>query len=382
MPRKKTSQVSTPPKPTTPTSPRSPTPPASPNANQVKCGKCFQICKSDYEDINEDSINCDVCGIWLHQPCSNVSPEEWKIIKGKNESITFTCEKCVSLKGQNFALIRELKSDLTKVIERNNASHQQLIQANNEILLKSIEAMKIEMLNTMDTKIEQKINEFAAKNEKIIEDKIQAKLPSSSELANETIKIEEKIKHQVTESFDELADRESRKNNIILFNLKESLKTNEEEALTEDLNHIKEIIKITNPNIHETLAKKLNENNIYRMGSKPEVADNENPAKQRPVKLTLPDEKTKFQVIKNSFKLKSCSTYPKIGLRMDLTKKQQIEDKQLRQEVERRKANGEDVMIFRNRVIKREDHQKLKDEASANSKATPSSNGNQDENKQ
>ena len=50
--------------------------------------------------------------------------------------------------------------------------------------------------------------------------------------------------------------------------------------------------------------------------------------------------------------------------------------------MERRKANGEDVMIFRNRVIKREDHQKLKDEASANSKATPSSNGNQDENKQ
>ena len=67
---------------------------------------------------------------------------------------------------------------------------------------------------------------------------------------------------------------------------------------------------------------------------------------------------------------------------MDLTKKQQIEDKQLRQEVERRKANGEDVMIFRNRVIKREDHQKLKDEASANSKANPTSNGNQDENKQ
>ena len=58
--------------------------------------------------------------------------------------------------------------------------------------------------------------------------------------------------------------------------------------------------------------------------------------------------------------MKDCTSHTKIGFRMDLTKKQQIEDKALRAELEERKKT-EDVMIYKNNIILRSELQKHKD---------------------
>ena len=113
----------------------------------------------------------------------------------------------------------------------------------------------------------------------------------------------------------------------------------------------------------ENTIKDLTTSNLHRLGRKP--LNQENEIKARPIKLSLPNEATKYKIIRNTHKLKSSQAHPKIGFKFDMTRQQQAEERELKQELERRKEAKEDVMIFRGKVILREDHMKLKRESSA-----------------
>ena len=141
------------------------------------------------------------------------------------------------------------------------------------------------------------------------------------------------------------------------------MKEDMSEAVKEDLHNIKEVLKITNPEMTENTIKDLTTSSINRLGRKP--TSQENVTKVRPIKLSLPNEATKYKIIRNTHKLKSCLTYPKIGFKFDMTRQQQVEERELKQELERRKEAKEDVMIFRGKVILRQDHMKLKRESSS-----------------
>ena len=117
------------------------------------------------------------------------------------------------------------------------------------------------------------------------------------------------------QSFDELREREERKNNLVIFNLKESTKDDINEALSEDLEQLKIVLNITNPEMTNNITKELNTSNITRLGRKPQNKDNQ--TKPRPLKVSLPNESAKFKIIRNSYKLKSCQSHPKIGLKFD-----------------------------------------------------------------
>ena len=249
----------------------------SPNA--VRCYKCRELCLDNDKITDEDmnSVQCDFCSKWFHKPCTNLSKSEWDIITGRNESITFCCDNCVDKKGQNSSMIKDLKQDLQNIILSNSQQQQQMIQENNAFLLKSIEAMKVDLFQKIDEKIEVKLQEFTISTEKMVEEKINARLPTNN-ASKEEKDIEEKVKIQITQSFDELKDREERKNNLIIFNLKESLKDDLSEALKEDLQNIKEVLKVTNPEMTENTIKYLTTSNIHRLGRKPLNQENETKA--------------------------------------------------------------------------------------------------------
>ena len=260
-------------------------------------------------------------------------------------------------------MINELKTDLHKMIANSTEQQQQMIQANNAFLIQSLQEMKESLFQKIDEKIDVKMKEFAISNEKLIDEKIKACLPAENTNTNpnkDEKMIEDKVKIQIEQSFDELKDREDRKNNLIVFNLKESTKEDINEALSEDLTQLKEVLKLTNPEMSENVIKDLSTENVIRLGRK--MKNNENDNKVRPVKLTLPSEKTKYKIIRNTYKLKSSPTNSKIGFKFDLTRQQQAEERALRQELERRKEAEEDVMIYRGKIIKRSEHMRLKNE--------------------
>ena len=108
----------------------------------------------------------------------------------------------------------------------------------------------------------------------------------------------------------------------------------------------------------ENIIKDMTTEKITRLGRKTTSKD----SKPRPLKINLPNEATKYKIIRKTYRLKSCPDHPKIGFKFDLTRQQQSEERELRKELEQRKAANEDVMIYRGRIIKRNEHEKLRNE--------------------
>ena len=317
--------------------------------NPIKCKVCDTVCldAAYFESDEDDSVSCDVCNLWVHKKCSNTSTAEWQALKGSNENIRYQCNDCLTNKGQN--------SNQMQIF-------QQILRENNDILLKRIASIETNILHKVDEKIERKMTEFEHKNEKMIDDKIKAQLDTFKQNKNEQISIENSIQEQVSQKLDEFKDIEDRKNNLMIFNIKESSKNEIAEETKEDLQAVIQVIKHTNPELTESITKIISEDNIKRLGRKKETSTEDNASKPRPIKLTLPNEATKFKILRKSHKLKSYQGNNKIGLKLDLTKQQQIEERNIRQELISRRENKEDVMIFRGKVIKREDHERLKKE--------------------
>ena len=369
-------------------------------AKPVKCKKCDKVCLSEefHQTIEDDSIDCDICGFWFHKPCTNTTTEEWEMLQNGNKNITYKCCDCL----ENKAIQDERQTELFgNLLVKNNErlfSHFDAIEARilqkvdmkieekikdcdqknkatNDAVLKKIDSMEVNILQIVDQKIEEKLKSFEEKNNTEIDEKISQKVTAETLIKEEQIVIENKIQVQVSQSFDELKDREERKNKLIFFNISESTKTDKDEAATEDLQKIKEVLTHTNPDLKEKTIKDLSIENLKRLGNIP--TNPTEASKPRPVRVTLPDVKTKFKILNKSSLLKTFRAQENIGIKPDLTKQQQKEDQELRKEVKRRKDEGEDVMIFRNKVIKREDHARLKAElasSSSGSSATPNPN--------
>ncbi len=329
-----------------------------PNSTQCKeCGKtCLDRIKCKKSD--EISIQCDECEEWYHKSCINVTEDQWKILDSASSSILFKCDYCVINKTKLSKDMTDLKSEmsamrtdmsnLTKIMMENNAS---LLNQLETTLMPKIEAK-------IDQKIEEKFKELKESNEKAVEEKFELNLKQLKELNDTTRKvnldIEKSIRQHVTEEIEEMKDQDERKNNVIVFNVKETPAEREEESKAADLNNIKEILTFSNPELADQIND-LNETSISRMGRL-----NADATKPRPIKLTVKNTKTKFQILKNSQKTKDCTSHTKIGFKKDLTKKQQQEESVLRAELEERKKAGEDVMIFKRKVILRSERDKIK----------------------
>ena len=333
----------------------------------VKCSVCEKQCleKADCRKKDEISIYCDECGEWYHKGCINISEEEWEVLNGNNDSILYRCEKCVNNKSKMSKDMKDLKQEVSGMKEE-MSNLTRILMENNATLIKQLEASmlpKVERL--IEDKIDIKLQEFKVSNDRAIEEKMEEKLKQDCRDRNEKALIEEQIKIEVQQSIQEHRELDERKNNIIIFNLTESKSANDEASSEEDLQSIKEIITHTNPELKETVLKELKSDDFARMGT---LKEGQN--KPRPIKLTLKNQKVKYQILDNAYKMKTCRTHEKIGFRQDLTKKQQEFQRNLKKELEMIKQNNEDVMIYKNQVIFRKDLDKFKQEFQAKKNKT------------
>ena len=348
------------------------------NESVVLCKNCSKPCFDKTEGKKNKElqyVKCEECGDAYHKMCTDIGNKEWDLVTGSNESILFKCPPCLVNKGKKFQEIKELKNEISslrsemaslKNLNSEVASLKELFVKNNEALSATlIKQLEASMFPKVEVMIDQKLKQHAESTEKKYEDRIK-KLEQDYEEVRQVEpqpaaisksvqeEIESKIKTQVTQSIDEIRELEERKKNLIIFGVKESETENEEEAESEDFSKVKEILSHSNPELVNKEIKEIDLSNMTRMGSKKEDA-----TKPRPIKLTLKDNKTKFKFLKNSYKMKDCETHKNIGFKMDLTKKQQEEDKVLRLELAERKKN-EDVMIYKKQVLLRSEVDKLK----------------------
>ena len=77
------------------------------------------------------------------------------------------------------------------------------------------------------------------------------------------------------------------------------------------------------------------------------------PGNQHLLKIRYKESRIRDSVLRKNKTLRNCEDFKKIFINPDLTPLQQREQQKLRSELQERRDLGQDVMIFRNRVINR-----------------------------
>lgn len=186
-----------------------------------------------------------------------------------------------------------------------------------------------------------KPKEMSPDNIKLIIQEAMAEFNKKMEMNFEE-RIEKIVNEKVKSALEEMKDRERRKDCIIVTNIRESESETSEERLKEDmegfLNHINKEIEVKREDVVE----------IVRLGKKIE-------GRQRPMKIKMKSKELKDKVIRCSYSLnKGKRADERVYLNEDLTAKERIKNKELRDEKKRRERNGERDLIIRNgEIVKR-----------------------------
>lgn len=170
-----------------------------------------------------------------------------------------------------------------------------------------------------------------------------------SDLRGNETNMENKIKDEVKMYMDTQQEKDKKKNNIIIHRLEET-QENKEDQIARDKTDVLKIIATTNPElITELQTSLLQERKITRLGNKKADA-----TKPRPLRITLPDEDIKIEILKGCSNLKD-SPFSHISVQHDLTIAEQKKNQQLRKECRERKERGEKVRLYRGEIVLEKD---------------------------
>ena len=156
-------------------------------------------------------------------------------------------------------------------------------------------------------------------------------------------KIEEVVEKKLAEVIDEQKEKDKRKHNLIISNLKESAKTDLKERQEEDVNMVREtlskLVTLTESDVVEPVR-------LGKVGG----------TKPRLLKVKIRSEEKRREILKNAPKMneKVQDQSKKIYINPDYTPKERELNQALRQERKQRMAQGETDLIIRDgKIMKR-----------------------------
>jgi len=268
---------------------------------EPKLGMTYEIAEVEDEEENcgickkkvrsdQNGISCDSCEMWYHCGCVKMSVDEYKCIQKLGKRLTWNCGRCgISLKEQNDRLKEENKK-------------------------------LIELLRNLEMKIDHKIEGI------------------KHEVKNSIAK---QVKDEIIEEIKEEEEKKKRQKNLVVYKIEESTNENKEERELEDkekclnlMNRCLEI-KVENNDIEK----------LVRLGRR-----NEN---NRPLLVIMREKDKKYEILSNASKLRNAQEeeHRKVYISPDLTIKQREENKKLREELKRRRENGENLYIKGGKLV-------------------------------
>ena len=259
------------------------------------CLKCDEHVKK-----NQESVQCMFCEFWTHKKCAGLTNEVFNFLVKTAKAtgnVQYICTACTST-----------CTALSK---------------------------KINPLDKEIKIIDQKVNDNSKDIQKCLKsvDEIQKKLPDLSTIqANSSSVTQDSV-------FQEIRDREMRKNNVIIHNLPELDDRSPQARKSHDMDQFKDIMN--------TISCKLEDKDIKYMNRIGEKRDSD-----RPLLVCFRNHVNKTMVQESARFLKS-SKWNEISIIPDLTKRQRKEEEVLRTEMERKnkEMDKEDFLSWEWRMV-------------------------------
>ena len=282
----------------------------SPEANRSKKhnqeGDTCANCKIIINDEEECSIQYQWCQLWMHSKCANLKDEECAILHKPIINLVFFCTTCASNLVEAPEFFEDNKTDKSvhSLVSKYDSSAQSVKDLSS----------KIESLFSRNSNLQMEIDFVSESttthtqpNEK----------PTS---AATTLTI-----------LDELADREQRSKNLIVYNFRESFDSKS------DTLEIKDLIK-------SVFDLDVNLTKVARLGRR-------NDSKPRPLLISLEDVLARGSILFQSGKLFNFDQHKNVYIAPDRTKMEREKHRKLVDELKCRRSSGEQNLVIRNGVI-------------------------------
>ena len=142
---------------------------------------------------------------------------------------------------------------------------------------------------------------------------------------------------QIAGIVDSVLDKERRKKNVVVHNLPEATAETHADRMTEDKSTFIQLVR-------DEFHLNIGASKCFRVGKTV-------PGKHRLLIVTLELEETKWEIIRLAPQLRHSERWPRVYLSPDLTRAEREEGRKLREELKRRRDNGEENLTIRNHKI-------------------------------
>lgn len=229
-----------------------------------KCGACDKAVTK-----KSKGVLCEYCAKWYHADCQGLSAEVVSAITVCGDSFHWFCNVCNPKALDVLRMVQSLK-------DKNDELEARIV---------NVEGKLTDQGNDF-TEFKEKQEAFNAG----IAEKLEAEKTETREQAERIVteRIEEGKENFVIESVREIAEREKRQKNLILFNVEESEADNAEDRKAHDLQEVENVVEHLDMSIPPTATKPV------RLGKKREDG---NP---RPLRVTVGSVESRDEFLKKA----------------------------------------------------------------------------------
>lgn len=313
--------------------------------NQEEKNNNCPDCKKVVGD-SDHGLQCEVCELWFHIGCQGITEESYESLKliATAHWYCSRCDKGVAKILKSLAVVQgkqeKLEKELNEVKKDKNVLRDKIIEVEDEV--KKVRELLKETDVKLETLIESKLVEGIDKR---VEVKVEAKLAEGIEKKWVDIKVK-----NVKEDVEESIEIDKRRNNIVFHGVKEQGPVEvmnlddllvSDFAKTPDQELVEEILKV---GLRIDASRHIEE--VQRIGRY-------DSGKIRPIRVRIRTFEARNEILKRAHNLKDCNEFKKVYIAPDLTRKQQLLDKDLRMNVKKFREEGHlNVKIKGGKVVK------------------------------
>ena len=313
--------------------------------------KCGTRVKNDAHG----GIECDVCQKWFHPNCEELEDESVTAI-GKH-NLFWMCKGCKSFLDEFRAVVKGTKNDqsqqtggqsevkgVDEVDKKVMALSDNLDNVSKALLEQRKVLMEIGTMVKLQGEKSGKDLEAVVKNAVREENVTYADMVKklSSQFDSSSAQKSGTQTRELRNTVVDCLEQDKRRCNVVIFNVPEAQDTNlsREAEASMDMKSVQDLLM-------RGLKLKLHPVKVTRVG-RPTTGKN------RLMVVTMQDESEKWELLKMAKQLRHAGAeFEKIYVAPDLSPAEQLRDRNLRKELKSRKEAGEDVIIYKHKVIQR-----------------------------